>query len=463
MKFLNKKIIYLVLHQFLFGWIYSSSVNNSLPECNACLEDTKTCFNDSLTNSLTIKSRGVAYINLDLLENAKNRGSIVEISYIITSIKNDSITVQVEKNNNSKNQYIIESRDNRVTCSSRKTLKFYNQDEKIAVYCNNLYYDCDIKYEFSILEPEKEREDTPLPQCSECSSPYEGDSCFESIYLPVHSWYYLYYDGYNDGMYLDFLISSHKKDIMRIEVQSNDGLFYLVNTRRDKVRCSEPQKSIPVRWKSPRIAVYCYNNYIGCKFSLFVRSFPMNRENIKELENEKDEDSFNRSSSFKFINKMEKMAGYAESNTPKWSEWSEWSDCIEYQEGMGRRTRERKCLNTAIDFTQHENVTEISSVEIDHLLKSSGYPYCEGSSIETQNCQLEINEQSLENILILVFIISAMILTFYIERGPKQNNNENIVKRNSISNDHSSMERIQREISISENSPLLNTYFRRYD
>jgi len=56
-----------------------------------------------------------------------------------------------------------------------------------------------------------------------------------------------------------------------------------------------------------------------------------------------------------------------------------------------------------------------------------------------------------------------MILTFYIERGPKQNNNENIVKRNSISNDHSSMERIQREISISENSPLLNTYFRRYD
>jgi hypothetical protein len=462
-----------MLYQFLYGWIYANSIKNTLSECQSCLDNKETCFNDTLTNSLTIKSRGVEYI--DLFEKEDNhKGSIVEVSYMVSSIKGDYITVQLE-NKDSKDQYIIESRDSRVNCSNRKRLRLYKQKERIAIYCNNLYYNCEIKYNFSVFEPEKEKTDSKLPECSECTSistSEKDSSCFESIYLPVHSWYYLYYNGYDKGMFLDFLISSHKKDTMRIEVQSNDGLFYLVKTRRDKVRCSEPQKSIPVRWRTPRIAVYCYNNYIGCKFSLYIKSFPIDssnsNNNIKQFIDEKEENG-KVSSSSKFMNNIELMTddNKFESDHPQWSEWSEWSDCMEYRDGMGRRTRERKCLYTSIDFTSYENITRLSSMELNRLVKSANYSYCEGSSIEVQNCPLEVNEQSLENIAILVFIVSAIILTFYVERKPEQNNisnyNEDVIKSSDINHEHTPFGRIQREISISENSPLLNTYFRRYD
>jgi len=385
----------------------------------------------------------------------RGRGTIVEISYIVVSTQGDSITVQVE---NTKDQYVIESRDNRVSCSYRKSLKLYKQEEKIAVHCNNMYYDCEVMYEISLLEPKKENDnEDQMPQCHECVGE-ENSSCFESIYLPVHSWYYLYYDGYDNGSYLDFLVSSHKKDKMRIEVQNNDGLFYLVSTRRDKVRCSDPQKSVPVRWKSPRIAVYCYNNYVGCKFSVFARIFPMN----------KDSKSANGASLM--TGEGVKHMGYYESPTPTWSEWSEWSNCIENKEshrnGIGQRTRERKCIQTTVDFVHPHNSTHLSEEDIKARLMEADIPYCEGSSTEVQNCQLDSMEHSWQNILIFVFILTALLLC--LGRGKNtttrltidtSNYNEDVLKTNNVK----SPDRMTREVSPSENSPLLNTYFRRYD
>jgi len=469
MIYLSKKIIYLFLFQFFYGWIYGISINDGFPECEACLENPETCFNKTLTKSITIKSRSTEYI--DLFENDSKKGKVTVVSYIVTSIQGDSITVQLE---NDKDQYIIETRDNRVECSNRKSLKIYKQSERLAIYCNNIYYDCEVKYDISLEPGDPENEiDNSLPECSECTS--KGNSCFESIFLPVHSWYYLYYDGYDSGMYLDFLISSHKKDTMRMEVQSKDGLFYLVSTRKDKSRCSEPQKAVPVRWKSARIAVYCYNNYIGCKFSLYVRSTPMDYDpKVKTIEsevrenkeNEKNENSFSTPAFAKFLNNVDKIKGYTEPSIPKWSEWSEWSDCMEYKNGMGKRIRRRECLNIEFAFVLPENATQVSSKEFNQLIKSSAYPYCEGASIEEQNCLLDIDEHSIQNLIILLFIISAMILTLFVEANPRQNNSslydENVIKSNNLSN-NPSHGRLQRDISISENSPLLNTYFRRYD
>jgi len=460
MEYIYKKyIIFLLLSQIICHIAYAYSTQYNLPECQACLDDKDNCFNDTLSNTLTIKGRGVEYIDLNIDDSANEekdgKGTIVEISYIIVSTKGDSITVQLENGN--KDQYIIESRDNRVDCSYRKSLKFYQQDERIAVYCNNLYYDCEVKFDITLLKPEKQRDDINMPQCSECIAPSIGqkdssNTCFESIYLPVHSWYYLYYDGYENGMYLDFLVSSHKRDTMRIEIQNNNGLFYLVSTRRDKVKCSDPQISVPVRWQYPRIAVYCYNNYRGCMFSVYVRSVPMDKPGIMNKSNH------------------EKMIGYTEVVNPQWSEWSEWSDCVEIHNGMGRRTRERKCLQNSIDFVHPENATQLSSKEMNQLLKSSDYPYCEGSSTEIQNCELDVNEQSWLNILILFVIISSMILSFYIERKPRSSiytdssRYEDIVKTNQLNGSNDQYKRTaQREMSFSENSPLLNAYFRRYD
>lgn len=348
MKYIyNKYIIFLLISQLVCRMAYAFSTQYNLPECQACLDDKDTCFNDTLSNSLTIKSRGgVEYIDLNL-DNLANKdkdgkGTIVEISYIIVSTKGDYITVQLE--NGSKNQYIIESRDSRVSCSYRKSLKFYQQNERIAVYCNNLYYDCDVKFDISLLKPEKEKDNIKMPECSECVAPSLGqkdsNTCFESIYLPVHSWYYLYYDSYESGMYLDFLVSSHKKDSMRIEVQSHDGLFYLVKTRRDKVKCSDPQISIPVRWQSPRIAVYCYNNYKGCMFSIYVRSVPMDQSELMKVNksNNSNDDEIDEMSYSKIIKDNVKKIGYYELENPQWSEWSEWSDCFESHKGIGQRT-----------------------------------------------------------------------------------------------------------------------------
>jgi len=468
MNKLNNKLIFLLLCQFLSGLVFAFSTQNNLPECEACLENQDNCFNDTLTNKLTIKSRGVEYIDLklddiDSPKSGSGKGSVVEISYIVVSTQNDSITVQVE---NVKDQYILESRDSRVSCS-RKNLKLYKQNEKIAIHCNNMYYDCEVMYEISLLEPQKEENngDTPMPGCDECTG-NEGTSCFESIYLPAHTWYYLYYDGYDSGTYLDFLVSSHKKDKMRVEVQNHDGLFYLVSTRRDKVRCSDPQTSVPVRWKSPRIAVYCYNNYIGCKFSVFVRSFPMDSSN-KIAANGKSSTVNHRYN--------EKMMGYYETSSPKWSEWSEWSDCIEPEEGskngMGKRTRERHCIQNTVDFVNPDNVARQD--DINRVLKEADIPYCEGTAVEYQNCQLEeAMEHSWQNILIFVFIISALVLTLCREKRPSRSRsssfdssyqyssyNEDVVKSNGLKSPTSE---VRRE-SVSENSPLLNTYFRRYD
>ncbi|OUM60010.1 hypothetical protein PIROE2DRAFT_63416 [Piromyces sp. E2] len=382
MNKLNNKLIFLLLCQFLSELVWAFSTQKSLPECQACLDDKDNCFNDTLSNKITIKSRGVEYIDLklndidDSKKESRGRGTVVEISYLVVSTQGDSITVQVE---NVKDQYILESRDNRVNCSYRKSLKLYKQNEKIVIHCNNMYYDCEVMFDISLLEPQKE-EDEKMPACDECTG-NENQVCFESIYLPVHSWYYLYYDGYDGGTYLDFLVSSHKKDKMRVEIQNNDGLFYLVSTRRDKVRCSDPQTSVPVRWKSPRIAVYCYNNYIGCKFSVFARGTPMN--NKEESVHEKTHSSW-----------TEKKLGYYETSTPKWSEWSEWSDCMDAdygrRNGVGRRTRERHCIQNMVDFVDPKNITHLRHEEINELLREAGVPYCEGSSIEEQNCQLEM-------------------------------------------------------------------------
>jgi len=366
----NNKLIFLLLCQFLSGLVFAFSTQNNLPECEACLEDKDNCFNDTLSNKLTIKSRGVEYVDLKLNDIEDGKGSIVEISYIVVSTQGDSITVQVE---NVKDQYVLESRDNRVSCSYRKSLKLYKQEEKIAIHCNNMYYDCEVMYDVSLLKPNQKENEEKMPVCDECIG-NEESSCFESIYLPAHSWYYLYYDGYEHGTFLDFLVSSHKKDKMRVEVQNHDGLFYLVSTRRDKVRCSDPQSSVPVRWKSPRIAVYCYNNYIGYKFSVFVRSSPMSDNKMSSLSGN------------------EKMMGYYESSSPKWSEWSEWSDCMETDEGnkngMGKRTRERHCIQSTVGFVNPNNATQHNN--INEILKEADILYCEGPSVEYQNCQLEM-------------------------------------------------------------------------
>ncbi|ORX60042.1 hypothetical protein BCR36DRAFT_274557 [Piromyces finnis] len=463
MNKLNNKIFFLLLCQLLNKLIFAFSTQNDLPECEACLENQDNCFNDTLSNKLTIKSRGVEYIDLklydidDSIKENGGRGTIVDISYIVVSTQGDSITVQVE---NVKDQYVLESRDNRVSCSYRKNLRLYKQNEKIAIHCNNIYYDCEVMFDVTFLKPQQEDSKSKIPDCNECVGD-ENSSCFESIYLPVHSWYYLYYDGYEGGTYLDFLVSSHKKDKMRIEVQNNDGLFYLVSTRRDKVRCSDPQISVPVRWKNPRIAVYCYNNYIGCKFSIFARSTAMN--------NNKVTDSISDSRKFDA-----KMMGYYESSNPKWSEWGQWSECIENvdtsRNGMGKRTRSRQCLQTMVDFVDSKNITNLNHKDIKEKLIEANIPYCEGPSIEYQNCPLETSdEHSWQNVFIFIFIISALILSLCREKRTSRttiintsysNNNEDVIRSNNLT---SSMYDAKRENSVSENSPLLNTYFRRYD
>lgn len=449
-QFINKKFIILLFCQILSQWVLALSTQNEIIECSTCQEDKDLCFNHTLPNEAKIiKPRDAFYIDMKKLytgDVTPKNGEILEISYIVASPNGDFITVQIENaNKNKKDQYIVETRDSRVDCSSRKNLRFYKQEgQRIAIYCNNLYYECEVTYEFLLVKPQEENNNNnKVPECSECSAENEN-SCIESVYLPVHSWYYLYYEGYEGGTYLDFLISSHKKDTMRIEVQNDDGTFYLVSTRRDKVKCSESQSGVPVRWKKSRVAVYCYNNYIGCRFSVYVNGQPMNRDTTKS-----------------------KMMVDTKSLNPKWSEWSEWSECTEYREGKGIKTRERICMHTEIAFTDPENVTQEQHKEMDKMLESLKYPECEGPSMEEQQCQIEDSIQhSWQNLLIFVFIVSAIILSFYkIERKPTRptinthNYYENVVKSHDVSDGRSP----ERRISVSENSPLLNTYFRRYD
>jgi len=460
-QLINKKIIIFLLCQLLSQWVLAQ---NEILECSACLEDKDTCFNTTLPeeNVLTIKSRGVEYLDLyknndveKALSSNNERGRIIEISYIVTSTNGDSITVQIE---NAKDQYVIESRDNRVECSSRNKLKLYKQNERIAIYCNNLYYECNVMYQISVEKPQEEEKSDKIPDCSECAVESEN-TCIESIYLPVHSWFYLYYDG-EGGTYLDFLVSSHKKDTMRIEVQSGDGTFYLVSTRKDKAKCSDRQMSVPVRSSTSRVAVYCYNNYIGCKFSIYIHGQSMNKSVTSS--------SSSSSSSSSAIN-IEKMMGYAEATTPRWSEWSEWSECIESHNGMGKQTRERTCLNAEVDFTHPESTTQEQHKEMERMLAMSDFSSCEGPSMEEQNCEVEDDMQHpWQNIMIFGFIVSALILSFKLERKPtpqpihtSQEYLEDVVKSNDLE-DENSPDNLRR-ISVSENSPLLNTYFRRYD
>jgi len=445
---------------------------HSLPECEACLDDTDTCFNYTLSKTLTIKNRGLEYIDLGIEEINKKygRGTVVELSYIVASTQGDTITVEIE---NGKDQYILESRDGRVTCSGRQKLKFYSQSERLSVFCHNLHYNCEIMFEIVLNPLQNELEDNKknITECAQCAGG-KDNACFESIYLPVHSWYYWYYDGIDGGTLLDFMISSHKKDSMRTEVQRGDGLFYLVSTRRDKVRCSDIQENVYVRWKSLRIAVYCYNNYKGCRFSIYTHATPMNKnKTIPAASSSRkitEKDNLTLPGYSQLVNNIDKIIGYNEPTEPKWSEWSEWSDCEEYREGMGRRTRTRTCLYSTFDFVHPEKTTNLSERELDQLLKSSNYSYCEGPSVDYQHCPIETMENSWQNILILIFIISSLIITFFMKKKPTRPTidtshntyTEDIIKTINIS---SPSENNNRGYSSSETSPLLNTYFRRYD
>lgn len=449
-----KSTLVILLWNYILRVGALNSTNEGLPTCEVCLENKGECLNST---EITIESRATEYI--DISKNSK-KGGLIQISYIVTSVNNDQLDVQVEN----ENQYIIESKDSGVNCSTRTNLKFYEQNEKLAIYCSNYYYPCRVKYSIIYDDVEKERDDLSVPKCEECSKKGKNH-CFESIATPVHSWYYLYYDGDKPGMYVDFLISSHKKDTMRIELQSRDGLFYLVGTRRDKVRCSDPQVSIPVRWSSTRIAVYCYNNYIPCKFSVFIKSTPMDSSTGQTP-----------------MANISSLSGYANQNTTlmaddqdslHWSEWSEWSKCTEYYDGTGRRQRTRNCIQTFVDVVDPDNLTK---KDYEELMKSSDYPYCEGSSVDVETCELGI-KPLWGNVIMIFFVIAIIGAVIYVKKNPdtQKLNRSGIIKtfvddddddddKNINDRYKSSTQNSQykKKKGRSETSPLLQTFVKKY-
>lgn len=483
------------------------------PTCDSCKNDKGACLDPFINNGdddsnsegedsdgegnnvrhrghvmeLTIQPRKVAYIDIkstfnfdtDTTGNEKDdmnssstsenknekeiRGNINQIAYLVTSTQGDYLTVQIENGanisdpdySNAFSSYILESRDSYVSCSERRHLKYYEQGDKLAIYCNNNIQKCHVRYILSILDVKKERDDVEVPACNQCSTKNEegssGNDCFVSVYLPVHSWYYFYFDEEGGrGMFLDFLISSHKKDTMRIEVQSSDGLFYLVATRRDKVRCSEPQKNVPVRWPSARIAVYCYNNYIGCRFSVFVRSIPMQENRTKIINSPRikatDHSSIFNPSSTTYSTTTQWRKSGSESGAI-WSDWSSWSECQEWHDGEGRQVRTRTCLEmenpemnessnrrrpfngdekkssllprfNSIALVKPVNYTLIEQRQLNDERESlSSVMQCKGRYIDSRSCEL-YPKTSWKNTIVIIFIIISVILTIYVKRHP---------------------------------------------